>query len=113
MEDEQVEEVKKEKDFGIYTDFQKVNGKRGEEILTLVFKLLEELPEKEIEEEYVPYVNALLCEQIFQKADITSAVNKVLSVLPDAAIDSPKLSLNFGKIVAPLLAKSLIDGKSM
>ena len=42
-----------------------MNGKKGEEILALVFKLLEELTEKEIEEEYVPYVNALLYEKIF------------------------------------------------
>ena len=47
-------------DFSLYTQIQKINGKKGSEILSRVFKQLEELKEDEIEEEYVPYVIKML-----------------------------------------------------
>lgn len=57
-EDEEVpKEEQTKKDFSIYERFVKSNGKKGGEILNIIFKQLSELPEeKEIEEEYIPYV---------------------------------------------------------
>ena len=77
---------------------------RSEEILEKVFKLVEELKEEEVEDEYIPYVNDLLTSKVFRPQDIEASLSKVLMTLPDTVIDVPKLSFNMSAIMANLIA---------
>lgn len=78
-----------------------------------MFKQLEVLKEDEIEKEYVPYVIQMLKSEVFTNAEILEAIKAYLLTFPDLVIDVPKLTLNFGTIIANLLAQNVIDGSQL
>ena len=81
------------------------------EILTVHFKLLEEIKEDEIEEGYLNYFkNVLMCVPDIKKADIISCLNPVLLSIGDSVLDTPKLPLYLSWIVAYLLDTKRISG---
>lgn len=61
----------------------------------------------------MPYLIKLFSDKVFDKNDLHEAINKYLQSFPDLVIDVPKLTLNFGTILANLLAQQVIDGSQL
>jgi hypothetical protein len=74
--------------------------------LSVLLKKFEQISDKEINEQLIPYITDLLeKDRKFLDEEMGDALSKYALALTDAVIDTPKLSENFAKLLFNLLDK--------
>jgi hypothetical protein len=82
--------------------------------LSVLLKKLELIPDKEINEQLIPYITDLLeKDRKFKYKEMGDALSKYAIALTDAVIDIPKLTENFARLLFSLIDKNIIESKDL
>jgi len=91
------------RDFSIFADLQKKNGRKGEEIFYTFLNRVYDSPEQEIYD-YLPiYLRDLTKEGVLSSESMAKGTTRFIRVLPDLTSDVPKLSNYFAHTLLALL----------